>query len=187
VAFTPAVYRQHLTQSVLATQRELLLPLYALPADGVKAVGASLLTVLEREPTLFDRRAQSGRIVEAHGDLRPEHICLEVPPAIIDCLEFDRDLRSLDPVSELAFLALECARLGALGIGALVLKTYGDATGDRPPEALVTFYWRFHAYHRAKIAVWHLKEPDLGDPETWRSKAEHYLQLACWMRPQGKT
>jgi aminoglycoside phosphotransferase family enzyme len=172
---------------VFATQRELVLPLYALPVDRVEAVGASLLTMLEREPALFDRRAQAGRIVEAHGDLRPEHICLGVPPVIIDCLEFDRDLRSLDPVSELAFLALECARLGDPGIGDLVLKLYREATGDRTPQALVMFYWRFHAYHRAKIAIWHLKEADLGDPETWRSKAGHYLQLACRMRPQGET
>ena len=63
--------------------------------------------------SVVGERAAQGRIVEGHGDLRPEHIFLDGTPRIIDCLEFDRDLRLLDPVDELAFLALECERLGA--------------------------------------------------------------------------
>jgi aminoglycoside phosphotransferase family enzyme len=54
----------------------------------------------------------TGKIIEAHGDLWPEHICLEDKPVIIDCLEFNRALRILDTVSELAFLALECEQRG---------------------------------------------------------------------------
>ena len=37
---------------------------------------------------LLLRRLDSGRVVEGHGDLRPEHICLGPVPQIIDCLEF---------------------------------------------------------------------------------------------------
>lgn len=45
------------------------------------------------------------------------YICLGASPRIIDCLEFRRDLRLLDPVNELAFLAMECERLGDRSIG----------------------------------------------------------------------
>jgi hypothetical protein len=34
---------------------------------------------------LLEARAESGRIVEGHADLRPAHVCLSQPPVIIDC------------------------------------------------------------------------------------------------------
>ena len=85
--------------------------------------------LLEQRPELFDERAQAGRIIEAHGDLRPEHICLEAEPQIIDCLEFSRELRILDPADELAFLALECERLGAPAFAATIFETYTEDHG----------------------------------------------------------
>ena len=66
------------------------------------------LKLLSQAPALFHQRAEDGRIIEAHGDLRPEHVCLLEPePVIIDCLEFSRDLRTLDAAADLAFLAQE--------------------------------------------------------------------------------
>jgi hypothetical protein len=41
-------------------------------------------------------------------------------------LAFVRDFRILDTASELAFLALECERLGAQQVGDWILKTYSD-------------------------------------------------------------
>ncbi len=86
----------------------------------------------------------AGRIVEGHGDLRPEHIWLGEPPAIIDCLEFSAELRTLDVADELGFLALECERLGAPQLGRALLDAYAGAAGDVPDAALVDFYqaWR---------------------------------------------
>jgi aminoglycoside phosphotransferase family enzyme len=187
VVITPATYRQRLARDIQANRRELALPTYALPLALVESVLTVQLAFLEREPGLFDRRVQAGKIVEAHGDLRPEHICLEEPPVIIDCLEFNRNLRLLDTVSELAFLALECERLGAPQVGDAVLDTYSRATGDRPPERLLAFYKSYHAGMRAKIAVWHLKEAHVRQPTTWIDKAKHYLQLAsCLARVVGR-
>jgi len=59
--------------------------------------------------------------VEGHGDLRTEHVCMENGVDIIDCLEFSEALRINDPLDELAFLALECERFGAPGLGDRVL------------------------------------------------------------------
>ena len=66
---------------------------------------------LEMARPLLAVRVAAGAIVEGHGDLRPEHICLVRPPVIIDCLEFNRELRIIDPFDELAYLDLECRRL----------------------------------------------------------------------------
>jgi aminoglycoside phosphotransferase family enzyme len=176
VAITASEYRRRLVADVCANRQELAKPEYALPADLLESITDAQLNFLSHESELFDARVRAGRIIEAHGDLRPEHICLESEPVIIDCLEFNRDFRILDPVSELAFLALECERLGAVWVGDLILKTYSDETGDRPPGRLLAFYKSFHACLRAKIAVWHLQDHE--DWAKWTDKARRYLRLA---------
>lgn len=61
--------------------------------------------LLMLQPALFEQRVRAGRIVDGHGDLRPEHICLSDPIAIFDCIEFSLDFRCIDIADELAFLA----------------------------------------------------------------------------------
>jgi aminoglycoside phosphotransferase family enzyme len=180
---TPSTYRQRLGKDVQANRQELVLPMYGLPVALVESALAAQCAFLEQESALFDSRAQAGRIIEAHGDLRPEHICLEDAPVIIDCLEFDRALRILDTVSELAFLMLECERLGAPQVGHHIFDTYCRATGDHPPERLLAFYRSYHAGLRAKVAVWHLKDASVRHPAIWTEKATHYLRLAAGLPP----
>ena len=176
VAMTPSEYRKRLAADVFANQQELAKPECGLPVDLLESITKTQLNYLNQESELFDARVRAGKIIEAHGDLRPEHICLESEPLIIDCLEFNRDFRILDPASELAFLAVECERLGAPWVGQLILNTYFDETGDRPPEGLILFYKSYHACLRAKIAVWHLKDHE--DWAKWTEKASCYLHLA---------
>jgi aminoglycoside phosphotransferase family enzyme len=161
----------------MTTQQELLRVRYHLPPGLVKAAISRGLRCVEQEVELLESRVLLGKIVEAHGDLRPEHICLEAEPVIMDCLEFNRDLRLLDPASELAFLALECDRLGAPRVGKLILGDYSDLTGDHPPARLLKFYKCYHASIRAKIAVWHLEDNQTKDPEKWVQRAVEYLRL----------
>ena len=175
---TPQAYRERLAEGTRADWRELLRPAFGLPGEQVSAIAKEQLAFLERRADLFEQRVREGRIVEGHGDLRPEHICLGPEPAIIDCLEFSRDLRVLDPADELAFLALECERLGAPAVGGWFLAAYAEATGDEPPPELLAFHRAYRALRRAKIAVWHLNDPDVRDPERWRRRALAYLALA---------
>lgn len=177
VKITPAEYRRRLTADVLADRNELLKPEYALSVDSVRSITNAQLDFLSWQAALFDARVLEGRIVEAHGDLRPEHICLEREPVIIDCLEFNREIRTLDTVSELAFLALECERLGAPLMGDRILKIYCEQTEDRPPDQLLKFYKSYHGCLRAKIALWHLRDHDVGDRMKWVNKAKIYLGL----------
>jgi len=126
----------------------------------------------------LDARAAAGCIVEAHGDLRPEHILLDDPPLVIDCLEFDRNLRILDRAEELAFLALECARIGCANSGLDLARRCLAKLGDALPEALWNFYLSHRSATRAKLYTWRAAEPD-GDADTsWRATARTYLDLA---------
>jgi aminoglycoside phosphotransferase family enzyme len=176
-------YREQLRSDLLHTAEELQRPEYRLPPELIRSLIQTELACIAEDAALFDARAEAGKIVEAHGDLRPEHICLETNPVIVDCLEFSKTLRTLDPVSELAFLALECERLGAPRVGNLVLEVYSAQTGDYPPLRLVEFYRRLHACVRAKIAVWHLRDTDARTPEKWIARAREYLELAGTGRP----
>jgi aminoglycoside phosphotransferase family enzyme len=177
VAMTPSEYRRRLSADTLANQQELAKPEYALPDELMESIIRAQLEFLRQEPGLFDDRVRTGKIIEAHGDLRPEHICLENEPVIIDRLEFNREFRVLDSLSDLAFLALECERLGAPWVSDLILDTYRDETGDRPPERLLAFYKSYHACLRAKIAVWRLKDRGVLDWQKWTGRARQYLRL----------
>jgi uncharacterized protein len=176
-AIAPAKYRQDFTDSIAACRRVLVRPAYKLSADLVEHVCARQLVFLSRT-ALFDARVHAGRIVEGHGDLRPEHICLETEPQIIDCLEFSRRLRTLDAADELGYLALECERLGAPQIGGQILTAARGENGDAVPDVLVEFYQSYRACVRAMLAILHLQEAAVQDPAKWAARAAQYLELA---------
>jgi uncharacterized protein len=169
-------YRTRFVEEIAENRRELATPAYGLPLESIETTCTRQLALLSARPELFDARA--GRIVEGHGDLRPEHICLEETPQIIDCLEFSRELRLLDPADELAFLALECERLGSPGLAATIFATYAAVTGDAPPETLVDFYQSYRACVRARIAIRHLADTAPREPARWSAQARAYLALA---------
>lgn len=179
VALDPAQYRRRLERDIRANQDGLAPPVYSMPAGLVQSVTASQLAFLAREAPLFDLRIAHRRIVEGHGDLRPEHVCLGPEPLFIDCLEFNREWRLLDPADELSYLAMECEYAGASWIGEVVFETYREATGDDPPPLLVRFYKAYRATVRARLSAWHLKDhPDPADQGKWVARAQRYLELA---------
>jgi len=171
-------YGEKLEKNVSDNLRELSDPRYRLPVAVVRKIGAAQFAFLREESELLYQRVRAGKIIEAHGDLRPEHIWLGEEPVVIDCLEFKREYRILDVVDELAFLAMECEHLGAPSVGQIFLETYSEVTGDKPPEKLLHFYKSYRATLRAKITIWHIKDSDLRNLSKWSSLAREYLRLA---------
>jgi aminoglycoside phosphotransferase family enzyme len=152
--------------------------LECLDRDAARALGEAQFAFVRSQGDWLHARAAGGCVVEAHGDLRPEHILLDDPPAVIDCLEFDRNLRILDRAEELEFLSLECARLGAATTGETIARDCLDRLGDAVPTALRCFYRSHRAATRAKLYVWRASEPDGGTPQQWHAVAREYLALA---------
>jgi aminoglycoside phosphotransferase family enzyme len=63
---------------------------------------------LEARTGLLERRIADGHIVDGHCDLRSDSIfCLSDRPRLIDCLEFDANLRFGDELADVAFLAMD--------------------------------------------------------------------------------
>jgi aminoglycoside phosphotransferase family enzyme len=176
VDMPPEVYRARFDQEIGLNRREL--PAYGLTGTEFEAAIACQCRFLDDQRHLLERRAREGRIVEGHGDLRPEHIHIGPPATVIDCLEFNRELRLVDPVDELGYLAVECDRLGAPGVGPRIFAAYAARTGDQAPVALRHFYMSFRACVRARLAIWHLRDDDVADPRKWAERARDYLRQA---------
>ncbi len=183
---TDRAYRAHMREQIRRGARELLAPDLALQARRVNRVMQRQLAWLARRGRLLQGRGAMLR--DGHGDLRPEHVFLGTPRhpcCVIDCLEFDPRLRRLDPAEEMAFLAMECARLGAERLGRDLLDRYAQAMPDPIPQPLIEFYMSRRAMVRAQIAAWHVRDPEFaGHARQWRARAYSYLDDALrYVRP----
>ncbi len=175
-------YRAGIERHVRANQAELADPRHGFDARRVQRVHAAQLQELRLHADWFVERVCDGRIIDGHGDLRPEHICLgrnpDEPPAVFDCLEFSDEFRRIDVADELAFLGMECDFLGAHDVGARLWKHYAEQASDHPPARLLDFYRAYRACVRAKVAALRGEQLE-GEArrQTLRQSTE-YLRLA---------
>ena len=144
-------------------------------------ISNSQLRCLRLESDYFIQRVADGRVVDGHGDLRPDHIYFQRgKPAIIDCIEFNPEYRTNDVVDELAFLTMECDRLGNHDVGESIMNAYLEASNDTPAPFLSSFYRSYRACVRAKVAA--LRATQEGLPDTTKTAAtelaQDYVQLA---------
>lgn len=178
VVLPPAVMLADLRRSLAYNKRVLLDARVALPAGQVAGIDRAQRRFLDRYGALIAARLRHRRLVDGHGDLRPEHIWLNDEVRIIDCLEFNARLRAVDPLDEVAYLAMECERLGAAWIGETLRRRMSRALRDGPADLLYTFYFCHRATLRARLAIAHLLEPHPRTPEKWPRRAREYLALA---------
>ena len=161
----------------MARHRAMLAPHAEWPeAQAVLAQAGQALAA--RGPAL-ERRLRQGRVVDGHGDLRPEHVCLLDEPVVIDGLTFNEGLRQLDPFEELAGFALECERLGASWVGPLLIERCRERLDDDPGESLMAYYRVNAALLRARLAAGHLLDAHPVDPGRWCARARWYLARAA--------
>jgi aminoglycoside phosphotransferase family enzyme len=176
---SPAMYLSDWRLKLSYNRRLLLDPRLGLPAGLVRKVDQVQRRFLAKRSGLIADRVRSHRIVDGHGDLRPEHIWLGDPVRIIDCLEFNPQLRAVDPIDEIAFLCVECERLGAGWAGEYIKRRALRALQHDLSEELFTFYRCHRATLRARLAIVHLLESGPRTPDKWPRLARTYLQLAA--------
>lgn len=123
-------------------------------------------------------RARQGFVVEGHGDLRPEHVCLTDPPVIFDRLEYDPAMLLTDPWSELNALGLECAQLGAAWIRPILLFSLARSGYAAPSRRLLAAYGIHHCLTRARLAIDHLRDTHVRMPAKWPARTRMYLAMA---------
>ncbi len=150
-------------------------------------------------------RGRRGLVREGHGDLRAEHVLLDGDDVVIvDCVEFDRELREIDVGADLSFLVMDLARLGHSELGWDVVRAYRRAGGDPGPDAHIAFHAAARAWVRTKLACLRAGDPERSDHErseaveearstfavgerlTWRARLPLVL-CACGVPASGKS
>lgn len=178
ISLTPELYSERLEKHVRANHAQLLDSQAELVRTHIQRAHAAQLQVLQLRPELLAARVAGHWILDGHGDLRPEHVFLEDPPQIIDCIEFDPEYRQLDVADELSFLAMECERVAAYELGDRIMRDCLEMLGDRPPPAMIAFYKSYRACVRAKVKM--LRTNQLAGParDAKLIQARDYLRLA---------
>jgi uncharacterized protein len=175
----PTAYVAGFQRSLAYDLRILLDPRFRLPAGMVRHIACIQRQFLTKRTDLLAERVRRRHIVEGHGDLRPEHIFLGDPIRIIDCLEFNARLRMVDPLDEIAFLCVECERLGAPWAARYLQRRFTHLLDGSYPDEVFTFYRCHRATLRARLAIAHLLESAPRSPEKWPVLARSYLRLAA--------
>jgi uncharacterized protein len=153
-------------ESELADERSAeLLPTSAWMRKTLNRVGTALL-----------RRTAEGRVRECHGDLHLGNIArIDGTLVPFDCLEFSRELRTIDVLDEVAFLFMDLCAHGRTDLAYAFLNPYLEGTGDYGGLRLLRLYAAHRALVRAKVA---LAAPDDSDG-TGAQRARLYLDAAA--------
>ena len=139
----------------------------------------------------FERRRLAGRAVDAHGDLHLDHVWFETdesPPILIDCIEFNEDLRRIDAASELAFLSMDLRYRGRSDLADDVLSTYATHGDDYGLFGVVDFFAAYRALVRAKVAALAAGQESIEADQRARARRsiDGHLRLAArLLEPAG--
>jgi aminoglycoside phosphotransferase family enzyme/predicted kinase len=141
-------------------------------------VDAAMRRFLTDNAELLRTRVAEGWIRDGHGDLRPEHVCLEGEDRtqIFDCVEFSPAIRCADVASDLAFLLMEFDRLDLDEVAKDLEDRYREA-GISLPRSLLRLYRAHRALVRAKVACLTLAGEHLVHPGL-ANDVRTYLNLA---------
>lgn len=135
---------------------------------------------LSQSSALFDARINARHVIDGHGDLRAEHICYpKGEPQIIDCLEFSTELRTVDLLSDIAFLTMDFDSRGRTDLSAAFIQRYAEVVDENFVPELFFFYETYRAMVRAKVELLNAESADEADERSAAiARAEDYLALA---------
>lgn len=129
----------------------------------------------------IEARRLAGRAVDGHGDVHLEHVWFEDgEPRLIDCLEFDAELRAVDPACEVAFLAMDLRYRGRPDLAEAWLAACAGRADDFDGYTGVDFYAAYRAMVRAKVAgvAASQESVEARQREAARGSVERHLALA---------
>jgi aminoglycoside phosphotransferase family enzyme/predicted kinase len=116
---------------------------------------AWLARLLDTRRAHFARRREQGRVVDGHADLRLDHVWFEQPeaePLVVDCVEFDPELRRIDAACDLSFFAMDLVYHHRRDLAERFLRRYALETDDYDLYAVVDYHVAHRALIRAVVA-----------------------------------
>ena len=141
----------------------------------------------------FEARRRAGRAVDGHGDVHLQHVWFEpdhAEPTLVDCIEFNPNLRRIDAAAEVAFLAMDLGYRGRQRLADRFLAAYAEAADDTDLFSVVDYFLSYRAAVRAKVAALAAADPAIGEPQrrdAAQSARRHlgFAERALRPRPRG--
>src|SRR5690606_13262563 len=122
--------------------------------QAVERVQTLAMRYLAGRHPLFEARLAEGRAVDGHGDLLADDVfLLDEGPQVLDCIEFDDQLRYGDTLADVAFLAMDLERLGRPDLADHFLRAYREHADDAWPASLQHHHVAYRAQVRAKVSA----------------------------------
>ncbi len=136
----------------------------------------------DRLSSVFQERADAGRIRECHGDMHLGNIYVDPSGQVVvfDGIEFSERLRWIDVVSEVAFTMMDLLDRGYPHLAWRYVNRWLETTGDFNGLTVLRFYLVYRALVRAKVNLIRAHQTDVeGDQQqTLVQDAEGYIRLA---------
>lgn len=173
------LYLAHLKREQAINVAHLTEMAHHLPDPADAGLAAAVTARLRAAGDEIAARDAGGLVVEGHGDLRPEHLCLTDPPVIFDRVESALDLRVADVFDETMYLAAECALLGEPRVGGILARALVEAGFAAPSPGLLRTYLLMRLVTRSRLMLDHLRDPAPRTPERWPRRAQDYLDAAA--------
>jgi uncharacterized protein len=151
------------------------------PIARTQAIEKRIRSRLEVLRPEFESRRIEGRAVDAHGDLHLDHAWFEADtsaPLLIDCIEFNDDLRRIDRASEAAFLAMDLRYRGRADLAEWFLAAYAGQTDDFGLFAVVDFFAAYRALVRAKVAALAASQSSIDEGQRRKARASVEAHVA---------
>ena len=128
---------------------------------------------------LLARRLREGRIIDGHGDLRCENICLTKPVSIFDCVEFQPAFRCGDVANDFSFLVMDLEFRGREDLAAILARCYRRLVRDPTFDAVLPVYQCHRTLVRGKVRgfAW-LQHPRSRSGQQVRALARRHFRLA---------
>ncbi|MFM9916739.1 MAG: AAA family ATPase [Rhizobacter sp.] len=149
---------------------------YADAGEGWSGLRRWLREQLQALAPHWEARRAAGRVRECHGDLHLANVLqLDGEATAFDGIEFDDDLRWIDVLDDIAFLAVDLLAHRQRGLAFRFINACLDANGDHDGLPALRFYMVLRALVRAQVGV--LTEAQGAQPDR-RCGAADYLAFA---------
>ncbi|MCA9585131.1 MAG: AAA family ATPase [Myxococcales bacterium] len=174
---SPAAVRAHVVQNFEQTRGHAS---RLMGEAQAREVEAWQLGFLDKHGARIQARADAGKSVDGHGDLRLEHVYIDERGdiTVLDCVEFSDALRAGDTASDVSFLSMDLAAHGRVDLAERLLARYARETDDFDLYGVVDFYESYRAWVRAKVATMLSRDPGVDTRVSSGAEAvarRHYL------------
>jgi aminoglycoside phosphotransferase family enzyme/predicted kinase len=121
--------------------------------DETRSEARAARAFVARSALELDARAERGLVREGHGDLRLEHILVRDVVELVDCVEFDPELRLADVAYDLAFAVMELHERELPEAAHELAAAYRAGGGHPGDDELLAGFAACRAIVRAKVAA----------------------------------